>query len=72
MSLGYSDEHYDPIEDERDELMAQDQANKSHARRLARNPDCRDPDHDDAQFCLCGCRCVDCDCRSVWSGNFLS
>ena len=50
--LGYCDEDYDPMEDERAELMAQDRADKARQRRLARNPDCRDPDHPGCDRCM--------------------
>ncbi len=42
---------YDPDEDTRAELRAEDRAKKQYWRRLIANPDCRDPDHPGCENC---------------------
>lgn len=43
---------YDPDEDTRAELRAQDEANRRYQRALLANPDCRDPDHPGCTSCM--------------------
>lgn len=42
---------YDPDEDTRAELLAEDKAAKRYQRSLLANPDCRDPDHPGCENC---------------------
>lgn len=44
--------HPEPDDDERAELAAQARANKRYLNRLARHPDCRDPDHPGCSSCM--------------------
>lgn len=43
---------YDPDEDTRSELRAQDKSERSFQRALIANPDCRDPDHPGCDSCM--------------------
>lgn len=43
---------YDIYESEIEDLRAQVQAEKRYNARLARNPDCRDPDHPGCSSCM--------------------
>ena len=42
---------YDPDDDDLEELRLDAIAERQHLNRLARHPDCRDPDHPGCQAC---------------------